>query len=101
MRTASALLLISLVLGGTGSAAETLRCDTVSSAELPETKSFTELRARGPAGLQELFKTYELEVNEVKARTASDAALSPRAEKVRRLLDQVAQQKDAYSSGLY
>ena len=103
MRTASALLLISLIFGGTGSAAETLSCEALTCSDKPEVASqaVQELRARGPEGLDVLFNKYELEVAELRARTASDAPLSSRAEKIRRVLDQVAQQKDAYSAGLY
>ena len=64
-------------------------------------KAILQLRAEGPAGLQSLFQTYGREIAQLRARKASDERLSPQVERVRRALDAVAQQKDAYSAGLF
>jgi len=72
-----------------------------SEAAEPAALGIKALRAQGPAGLEALFKQYPKEVEELRARPSADAPLSPLAERVRYALDQVAQQKDAHSSGLY
>src|SRR5579862_9921236 len=64
-------------------------------------KAIQELRAMGPAGLQRLFAAYPMEIAFLRERKSSDQPISPEIQRVRRALDAVAQQKDAYSAGIY
>lgn len=59
------------------------------------------LRAQGPGVMDVLFEQYAKEILVIRGRNGSDDALDPKVDRVRRLLDAVAQQKDAYSSGLF
>ncbi|MBI3830782.1 MAG: hypothetical protein HY291_14775 [Planctomycetes bacterium] len=102
------LLGAALLLSWHGRATEAAAAQRLSQAPavctaLPAeaNEAIRRLRAQGPEALDVLFEQYAKEIEVLRARKSSDEALDPQVERVRRLLDAVAQQKDAYSSGLF
>ena len=78
---------------------ETLALKAVSENSAEASPAIAELRARGPAGLRALFRSYEREINEQVSHPLLDA--TPQWQRLSAALDAVSQQKDSYLSGLY
>jgi hypothetical protein len=79
--------------------ADTLAARAMSNNSAESQAAIAALRALGPPGLERLFKTYALEINEQVANPLLPA--SPKWQRLSAALDAVGQQKDAYLSGLY
>jgi hypothetical protein len=99
-----AALLLSLcltpsVFAGTTNA-EALARKAVSENQAESAAAIAELRQMGPAGLRSLFQIFaeEIKRNGLGSQSASN---SPEWQRITAALDAVAQQRDAYTSGLY
>jgi len=78
---------------------EALARKAVSEDPKESAAAVAELRAMGPFGLNVLLKTYADEINRQIANPVM--ASTPRWRRISAALDEVAQQKDSYLSGLY
>lgn len=83
-----------------GNNAAALARKAVSENQAESSAAITELRSMGPEGLRALFETFagEIRRNGLSSSTASGDAEWAR---INTALDTVAQQRDAYASGLY
>ena len=101
MRTIALLVFVALssvpVLAGGPGAAEPSSAAAVSADEAVAAATIASLRSRGPAGLELLLGAYASEIDVVRNGGAPPANW----ERIRRALDGVALQRDAYASGLY
>ena len=98
-----AALFLGLALTPTARAsgnAEALARNAASENQAQATRAIAELRAMGPQGLRILFEVYR---EEIKRQGAASTATTASAEwpRISAALDAVAQQRDAYTSGLY
>ena len=71
----------------------------VSENSAEAAPAIAELRALGPAGLDELFRTYSREIDQQVTHPLLNA--TPEWKRLSAALDEVSQQKDSYLSGLY
>jgi hypothetical protein len=103
------LPLIAILLGlvltksvSAGTNAEVLARRAVSENPTESTAAVSELRNMGPEGLRILFETFNAEIksNGLGSQAAATAS-SPEWARISAALDSVAQQRDAYTSGLY
>ena len=78
---------------------EALARKAVSEDPKESAAAVAELRAMGPFGLNVLLKTYADEINRQIANPVM--ASTPRWRRISTALDEVAQQKDSYLSGLH
>lgn len=78
---------------------ETLALKAVSENSAEAAPAIAELRALGPNGLDELFRTYSREIDKQVANPL--LAATPEWKRLSAALDEVSQQKDSYLSGLY
>lgn len=76
-----------------------LALKAVSENSAEAAPAIAELRALGPAGLDELFTTYSREIDQ--QVTHPLLATTPEWKRLSAALDEVSQQKDSYLSGLY
>ncbi|HEV7744944.1 MAG TPA: hypothetical protein VGO56_08100 [Pyrinomonadaceae bacterium] len=76
-----------------------LALKAVSENSAEAAPAIAELRALGPAGLDELFRTYAREIDQ--QVTHPLLAATPDWKRLSAALDEVSQQKDSYLSGLY
>ena len=76
-----------------------LALKAVSENSAESTAAVAELRAHGPAGLEALFQTHAVEINEQISNPL--LATTPEWQRLSAALDAVSQQKDSYLSGLY
>lgn len=97
----AACLLNVYVWGFDESVSKALAETAVSADSREADEAIDRLRALGPPGLQALFTRYPGEVEALRKRAGSNAVLSDETLRVRKAIDRVAQQLDAYSSGLY
>lgn len=101
------LLLIALFVGlgltqsaYAGTNAEALARRAVSENQSERLAAITELRNMGPGGLRVLFEIFADEIKRNGLNSASSSS-SPEWQRIQTALDSVAQQRDAYTSGLY
>ncbi len=80
-------------------AAETLARQATSADTVEAARAVTELRDRGPEGLEALRQMYAEEINRQVANPL--LAATPEWQRLSLALDTVSQQKDSYLSGLY
>ncbi|HEV7683758.1 MAG TPA: hypothetical protein VGO68_16640 [Pyrinomonadaceae bacterium] len=78
---------------------ETLVLKAVSENSAEAAPAIAELRAQGPAGLNELFRTYSRQIDEQISHPL--LAATPEWKRLSAALDEVSRQKDSYLSGLY
>jgi hypothetical protein len=101
------LLLVVLLMGlgltnsaSAGTSAETLARLAVSENQAASAAAISELRQMGPQGLRALLDIFadEIKRNGLGSETAANG---PEWQRITAALDQVAQQRDSYTSGLY
>jgi hypothetical protein len=97
-------LLLILLIGGLHSSyaatsLEALGRKAVSETPAESAPAIAELRARGPAGLSNLFELYAYEIDRHIANPLEPATLE--WQRLSAALDAVSQQRDSYLSGLY
>lgn len=78
---------------------QALALQAVSENSAEAAPAIAELRALGPAGLDELFRTYSRAIDQQVANPL--LAATPEWKRLSAALDEVSQQKDSYLSGLY
>lgn len=92
------LVSVNVVLAAGATGASPLAVRAISENPGEAAAAIPELRRMGPAGLDALFAEYQEDIRQHIARTDADPA---RWARIAAALDQVAQQRDAYSSHLY
>jgi hypothetical protein len=106
MRSKTLLLIVLLVGLGlaqsakAGTSAEALARRAVSENQGESAPAIAELRRLGPAGLRTLFEVYAEEIKR-NGLASPSASNSPEWQRIKGALDSVAQQRDAFASGLY
>jgi hypothetical protein len=76
-----------------------LALKAISENSAESAPAIAELRAQGPAGLEALFQTFAVEINEQISNPLVET--TPQWQRLSAALDGVSQQKDSYLSGLY
>jgi hypothetical protein len=96
------LLLLSLIFVPNSFAqtdTKLLALKAVSENSAESAGAIKELRAQGPAGLEALFQTFAVEINEQISNPLVET--TPQWQRLSAALDGVSQQKNSYLSGLY
>ena len=83
-----------------GTSAEALARKAVSENQAESGAAIAELRRMGPGGLRALFEIFAEEIKR-NGLGAASASNGPEWQRITAALDAVAQQRDAFSSGLY